>query len=697
MTRIELDVYGMTCVGCSNTIIQYLENQGAENVAVSIHKNHVGFDWVDNKIPDDVLNGIEKLGYKVANEDEPPSLLNWLNLKNLLIISSVLTLPLVANHIFHVAISSFSGLTPLFQFILTLPVFIIGVYYFGVSAFKALRSGHTNMDVLIILGSTAAFFYSLYGLLTGNMNMIFFETTATIITLVLLGNWIEHRSLRITERELDDLSGVIPEFARRLNTRGETEDINLKDLSVGDKILLRTGDRVPVDGRILNGNVVVNESIISGESELLNKTRGSDMFAGAIIQNGSAEMIMSKPQEENYIQNVVKLIRKAQAEKSEIQRLADRISSWFVPLVVSIAVVTFVLEFFFLDFGLTNALINSIAVLVISCPCAMGLATPTALSVGLGRLAKMGILVKGKNSIQKLSKSETIIFDKTGTLTTGVPVVEKIDFTNEQSEELIKSTLLSISNRSSHPVSRAVYHNLIKDTQIANLEFTKFEDRPSKGITAISKSGTHFFFGKDGEQNADAVFHIDGQEVARIYLIETLAPGVDQMLEQLKELNITPIVLSGDRDEKVQKLTQSLGIKKYHSSLLPEEKYKIISDQNVNKPTVMVGDGINDAPALQRASVGISFNDSSALAQANADVILTFDNRKYLAKTMLAARMIMSTIQQNLFWAFIYNIVAIPMAAMGYLSPMIAAMSMAFSDIVVIGNSLLLRKKITVD
>ncbi|HKK88001.1 MAG TPA: cation-translocating P-type ATPase [Saprospiraceae bacterium] len=690
MARINLEVDGMTCMGCSNAISSFLEKEGADNITININNKLVSFEWEDGEVEEEILDGIEKMGYAVAGRSPAKPKPWYLKLQALLIVSAVLTLPMIINHFAHWLNGGKSFISPGAQLLLTLPVYAIGVYYFGISTWKAVRSKTSNMDVLIFLGSTAAFFYSLYGWFVGDMNMIFFETAASIITLVLFGNWIEKRALSVTDRELDDLSDLLPEFTTRIEG-DKTREIALGDLQIGDKLLLRSGDRVPADGKVFEGSLHVNEAFVTGESEQVTKQTGDQILGGTIVKSGNGQMIVTKDVHDSFIEEVVNLIRKAQSEKPEIQRLADRISAWFVPLVLSIAALTFFLEYGFFDFTAKDAFINAIAVLVISCPCAMGLATPTALSVGLGRLTKMGIVVKGKNSIQKVAGADMVIFDKTGTLTSGDIQVGEWRATDESA----KGVALALAQNSSHPVSNAVRKYIQHDNgETAVYDLVEVNESPGEGMMGKDQDGNSYYLGKDAHSKADAVLLKNDQRIADIQLEEHLAKGSREAVRKLIKAGLRVILLSGDREEKVARMAKQLDVSEYHAGVTPDQKYQLISELSHQGQTIMVGDGINDAPALQRAGVGISFNEATSIAKANADIIFTAGDRADLPILVDSSKKILQTIKQNLFWAFIYNVIAIPLAALGYLAPMVAALSMAFSDVVVIGNSLLLRAKI---
>ncbi len=690
MTRINLEVDGMTCMGCSNAISSFLDKKGADNITININNKLVSFEWKEGKIDEDVLDGIEKMGYSVAGRSAAKPRRWYLQLNALLIISAMLTLPLVINHFAHWFSGGKSFITPGMQLLLTLPVYAIGVYYFGISAWKAIISKTSNMDVLIFIGSTAAFFYSVYGWLIGDMNMIFFETAASIITLVLFGNWIEKRALSVTDRELDDLSELLPEYATLMEGESPRE-IALGDIQIGNRLLLRSGDRVPADGKIFEGSIQVNEAFVTGESERVTKKVGDQILGGTIVEEGNSQMIVTKDVNDSFIEEVVNLIRKAQSEKPEIQRLADRISAWFVPLVLGIAALTFLLEYSFFGFTAGAAFINAIAVLVISCPCAMGLATPTALSVGLGRLTKMGIVVKGKNSIQKIAGADIVIFDKTGTLTSGDIQVGKWD----SSDDSAKGVALALAQNSSHPVSEAVGKYIRQNNgQTPVYALDEVSEQAGEGMLGKDSEGNSYYLGKDADARADAVLLKNDERMADILLEEHLAVGSREAVRELKQAGLRVILLSGDREEKVMRMAEQLEVTEYHAGVTPDEKYQLISELSEEGQTIMVGDGINDAPALQRAGVGISFNEATSIAKANADIIFTAGDRSDLPRLIEASKKILQTIKQNLFWAFIYNVIAIPLAALGFLAPMIAALSMAFSDVVVIGNSILLRTRI---
>lgn len=691
MNQIDLTVKGMTCTHCTASVKNYLEGIGAQQVNIDLSKELVKFKYGKSHLSQDQIDGIEKMGYKVISEyDEQSLLAKFLNVESFLIISSIFTLFLVLDHITYV-IGNGHLMSPMTQFFLTLPVYIIGLYHFGRSAFFAIKNGSANMDVLIILGASAAFIYSCYGLSIGDTNMLFFETCASIITLVLLGNWIERRALKTTKKDINLLSGLLPEKTQRILANGSIQMVKLDDLNVGDLILIREGDNCPVDGKIIKGTASVDESLITGESEAITKMPGSEIFSGTLISRGHVEVLMTKSTDNSYVNRIVELMNQAQAEKPDIQRLADRISAWFVPIVLIIALLVFVVEYFVFNFSFSSALLNSIAVLVISCPCAMGLATPTALAVGIGVFAKKGILIKGKNAIQNISEARSVIFDKTGTLTDGRMKVS--DWTQlSQTDKDILPIVLKMEQISNHPIAKVLTGFLLeRDIQVYK-ELIHVEEIAGMGIQC-NLDGAIVYVGRDRFSNFDVVIEQNHKQIYGLNMSENILEDSKEAISEIRDQGLSVILLSGDREEKVKRVAQELNIDEFYYAVKPKDKFQTIKRINDTSKSMMVGDGINDAPALGISSVGVSFSDATSIAQDQADVILVPHRIRLISYLRKSSIQITKTIRQNLFWAFIYNIIAIPLAAAGYLNPMIAAASMAFSDVVVIGNSLLLRSR----
>ena len=423
---IELKVAGMTCANCAMSITRFLERKGLQEVQVNFQTEEVRFRQGDKPMAlEDVKAGINKLGYTIVEAETP---LPFWTLERKLMVSALFTAPLLGGHLL-MALGIPIGLMHnyLFQLLLCLPVFIIGFFHFGRSAWSSLRGGVPNMDVLIFVGSTAAFVYSLIGTILNEHNYIFYETAATIITLVLLGNWFEKRAVQQTTTAIGELTQLQVEKAQRIMPSGTIITINREEIQVGDLLQVNEGDKIPADGVITFGNVTVDESMLTGESVPVEKKIQDSLIGASLVKSGNLQMQVTAAGKDTVLNQMIELVKTAQQDKPNIQRLADKISAIFVPVVLGIALLTFLIGHFGFDFTFQKALMNAIAVLVISCPCAMGLATPTAVMVGVGRLAKNGILIKGGTTVEIFSKIKNIVFDKTGTLTTGAFEIKNIE------------------------------------------------------------------------------------------------------------------------------------------------------------------------------------------------------------------------------------------------------------------------------
>ena len=456
---VELNVTGMTCANCARGVSNFLEKQGLENVNVSFSTSEVTFSPSDQKELDEIISGIENLGYEVAKPEELKTPQRFSSLEKRFGFCLVFTLPLFM-HMFMPA-ESFINNTWL-QLALCIPVFLAGMAYFGKSALSSLKTGVPNMDVLISMGAGAAFFYSVYGSVMGlGHDFLFYETSATILTLVLLGNVIEHKSVQKTTTAINDLGRLQAAKAKRIanfsTPHEHVEEIAATDIQIDDVVLINAGDKIPADGEILWGNGSVDESMITGESLPVEKQTGERVVGATILEAGSLKVKVSATGKNSVLANIIQLVKQAQNEKPVIQKLADKVSGVFVPAVLSIAVTTFLISYFLFEISGTQAMLNSIAVLVISCPCAMGLATPTAVMVGVGRVANNGILIKGGNTLETFAKVKQIVFDKTGTLTTGKFRIEKLQTYGNESNRDVKAIIKALEMHSSHPIAKSMW------------------------------------------------------------------------------------------------------------------------------------------------------------------------------------------------------------------------------------------------
>ena len=687
-----LNISGMTCANCAKGIEKHLTKKGIKEVRVNFANSEAQFLSMNIEI-DDVIKEIESIGFKVNSEENVENY----KLEKLFVICLILTIPLLSHmflnekHILHNSI---------IQFFLTLPVYIIGCYYFGRSAWSSLKSKLPNMDVLIMMGTTAAFFYSVVGsiLYWGTLeahNFLFFETAATIITLVLLGNLIEHRSIKQTNTAIKELSSIQKLETKRERKDGLIEIISFKNIIKNDFLLVNSGDKVPTDGIIISGEGLFDESMMTGESHPILKKNNEEVIGGTLLLDGNIKMIAKKVGDETILSQIIKLVKSAQRNKPNIQRLGDKVSAIFVPIVLLISIITFILNHYTFEISLSDSLMRSIAVLVISCPCAMGLATPTAVMVGLGRAAKNGILIKGGHTLEKFAEVKNIVFDKTGTLTTGNFKIESLVCKKSDNED-VTNLIYSLEIHSSHPIAQSFIKELEDKAQ--KLELQEIKEVKGQGIQAKWK-GDFYQFG-----SAKFVNHENETHQIYLYKNNSFFAGVNcsdeiknnlkETISKLKKLGLKTTILSGDKVSKCESLGEAIGINNIYAEHLPNEKLEKIDELNKDGLTAMVGDGINDAPALAKAHVGISLGGSTEVAIKSAQIILlNTDNLNQIDTAYKISKHTLRTIKQNLFWAFSYNIVAIPIAALGFLNPMWGALFMAFSDIIVIGNSLRLKKK----
>lgn len=572
------------------------------------------------------------------------------------------------------------------QLVLCIPVYLLGVFHFGKSALKSLRNKEPNMDVLIFIGTSAAFFYSLSGtLLSLGADFLFYETTSTIISLVLLGNVLEHRSLKQTTSSIEDLNKLQAQTAKRVSSSNEIEECDISDLKVGDLVLINTGDTVPADSIINVGSGSFDESMLTGESIPVEKGLGDTIIGGTILTQGTIKAEVSKAQKDSTLTAIIKLVESALSTKPSIQKLGDKVSAVFVPVVLLISLLTFLVSAYYFGLETQTALLNAVAVLVIACPCAMGLATPTAVVVAIGKIAQQGVLIRGGKSIEELAQIDTLIFDKTGTLTTGNFKVDKIETYTDQSD--LKAIIKSLEQYSSHPIARSLY-NEFKAEQ--TLELEEVSEEKGVGISAIF-NGARYEIRSSESARFDLALIKESKTVAEIKITDELRAEAKDVITYLKSINIKTVLLSGDKQEKCSLVAEKLGIDSVFAEQTPEQKLKVISELQTNSNVGFVGDGINDAPALAQASVGISLSDATDVAIQSSQIVLLNNNLAGVVSAIKIAKRCFRTIKQNLFWAFFYNVCAIPVAAIGLLNPMVAALTMAFSDVIVIGNSLRLK------
>jgi P-type Cu+ transporter len=718
MEKVQWKVEGMDCNTCALNIHKYLEKQGMKNVKVNFATGDVIFDTDAVLAEENLSKGINDLGYKVVDanlhdhshghDHAENGAIKFLSthLQSFMFclpFTLVLMLHMIPGLHIHWLMNHWV------QLALTIPVYIVGMSFFGKSAWKSIRNGMPNMNVLIAIGATAAFFYSLYGSLTGQAEQyMFYETAATIITLVFLGNYLEDASIASTQRELNKLAKSQKVMANMIAFDDEHKEqifpVENTMLHVGDLILIKSGEQVPIDCKILWGDVQVNEAIITGESVPVHKVAKDKLIGGSVISDGTVKAQVTAVGNDTVLSGIINMVRQAQGEKPPMQLLADKISGIFIPVVLGIAVVTLIGNWIYLK-EFTPALMRSIAVLVIACPCAMGLATPAAIAVGLGRAAKTGILFRNATSLEAFKDIKQVVFDKTGTLTTGKFAISNWQLTNESLKENdFKKVVFSLEKYSNHPIAKAItneWKTCLSGRQAKEeIKWKKIDEVKGLGMQAEDMEGNKYTAGsfkaaagvtKDHTHNVYIIRN--GELLGWIDVKDEVRPEAKSVIDYLHRKNIQTILLSGDRLAKCTELATQLGIETVIAEQTPEQKLQKITELSAAASTAMVGDGINDAPALAKATIGISMNDASQIAVQSAQVVLMNHGLKNLPTALGLGKHTYITIKQNLFWAFAYNIVALPVAAFGLLTPTFGALVMGLSDVVLAINSVRLFVK----
>ncbi|MDI9366693.1 MAG: cation-translocating P-type ATPase, partial [Flavobacterium sp.] len=701
MEKIRWKVEGMTCSNCALSVSKVLQKQGMQQVQVNAITGDVSFETVDAKNSlTTAKKNINELGYHVVDDSvkltatKKPFLGTYLQK---FWFTLPFTLVLMIGHwgmYFHVHFLHNAWL----QMAICLPVFIVGMNFFGRSAVKSLSKGIPNMNVLIALGSLAAFVYSLIGTITGNESQIFYETAASIITLVFLGNWMEDASVARTQKTIKELTKQHKVMANMIAYNDAHDEhifpIENTFLKTGDLVLIKSGEQVPQDCKILSGEAEVNEAIITGESVPVFKKQGDVLIGGSVLSNGNVKCYVTATGNNTVMNGIIELMKQAQVQKPPMQLLADKISAIFVPVVVCISVLTIIVNYYFLHVGFGDSLMRSIAVLVISCPCAMGIATPAAIAVGLGRAAKYGILYTKTDSMELFAQIKQIVFDKTGTLTSGQFKIS--NFKSEIEEADFKKLVYSLEKFSNHPIAKSIAAEW-KTQEV--LRWQKIEEIKGLGMKASDKEGNTYWIGsaKIDAQIEDNSHHLyvtkNNTLIGWIDIADEVRPEAKAIINYFKAKGITTVLLSGDSQAKCEQVASQLGIDKVIAEQTPQQKLNVVEALCKTTPTVMVGDGINDAPALAKATISVSLSAASQLAIQSASVVLMNNGLQKLPIAMQLGKHTYNTIKGNLFWAFFYNIIAIPFAAIGLFTPTAGALLMGLSDVVLALNSLRLNWK----
>lgn len=729
--KIEFDVSGMTCSACANRVEKTVQKMdGVSKAHVNFALETISVQYNDAQIqPEDMVFAVDQLGYellsKQSNDRKMDHKENEIKQQyKKLIFSAILTFPLLWTMVAHFEFLSFIYLpdlfmNPWFQLILATPVqFVVGAQFYK-GAYTSLKNKSANMDVLVALGTSAAYFYSLYlafeWMAGGKVGVpdLYFEASAVIITLIVLGKLFEVRAKGKTSEAIKKLLDLQAKTARVIR-EGVEQEIPIEDVLVGEIIVIRPGEKVPVDGEIIEGDSAVDESMLTGESIPIDKVIGDTVIGATINENGSLHIKATKVGKETALAQIVKVVEDAQGSKAHIQRLADRISGVFVPVVVLIAVITFVIWYFIVAPGDFRAsLIPMISILVIACPCALGLATPTSIMAGSGRAAEMGLLFKGGEHLESTQSIDTVILDKTGTVTKGEPMLTDIVVAGDYEEEKVLQYVGSAESQSEHPLAQAIVEG-VKEKGISLLAPERFEALPGYGILAVL-DGQEIYVGTRKLMNEQQIplleeteammksLELDGKtamiisiskEVAGVIAVaDTIKETSTEAVARMHQLGLEVIMLTGDNDRTANSIAKQVNIDQVIAEVLPDQKSAEIQKlQKQGKTVAMVGDGINDAPALAMADVGMAVGTGTDIAIEAADITLMRGDLNSVVDAVIMSKKTMRNIKENLFFAFIYNTVGIPIAAIGLLAPWVAGAAMAFSSVSVVLNALRLQR-----
>jgi P-type Cu+ transporter len=726
---LSLPVEGMTCASCVSRVEKAVSKiEGVKNVNVNLATEKVTFESDDgSNVIDKVKQNVEAAGYKLVvpkeeEKTEPASKGDFeKRLKKDLILSAALTVPILILNM-GMMWQAFMNFVPLsfddisrVLLLLTIPVVFVSGKRFYIIFWNNLKHFTADMNSLVAIGTGAAFIYSAFVTLfpalvvqTGAHPDVYYDTTAVIITLILMGRWLESRAKSRTNASIKKLLELKPKTAV-IKVNGQEKVVSIEDLKLNDVVIVKPGSKVPADGKIVSGSSYIDESMITGESIPVQKNVDNKVIGGTINKSGYFEFSITALGDNSVLGQIIKLVEAAQGSKAPIQNLADKVASIFVPIVVVFAFLTLI-AWILISGEFDRSLINFVAVLIIACPCALGLATPTAIMVGTGKGAQNGILIKNGESLELAHKISTLIFDKTGTITKGEPSVTDILVKDISEEELIQAAA-SLEKKSEHPIADAIV-KYASSKSISLKNVSSFDGVTGKGIRGevdgddIAAGNLSFIesLNVDTSRLEKEIYKISGSGKTIVYISinkilkgilaveDPIKPDAYEAIAKLKEMGIKTVMLTGDNKETAKYIAEKVNIDYYEAEVMPEDKAKAVSKyQKENEIVAMVGDGINDAPALAQSDVGIAIGSGTDVAIESGSIVLMREDLMTVVSSIKLSKKTIKTIKQNLFWAFIYNTIGIPLAALGLLNPMFAAAAMSLSSVSVVSNSLRLK------
>lgn len=725
MKKTELDIQGMHCASCATMINKGLTKvQGVKYANVNYASAKATIEYDEKKANEsDLIEAVKKRGYSASiiedlskrnpNEKQKKE---TIRLRKQLIISLIFAVPAF---IIGMIFMWFNVMLPYDKYILwalATPIqFYIGLEFYR-GTWSALKNKTANMDSLIAIGTSAAYFYSVYLVVFNGGSAQYFETSAIIITLVILGKYFESLAKGKTSEAISKLMNLSPQTATVIR-KGKQEKILADQVKLNEKIIVKPGEKIPVDGTILEGQSAIDESMITGESIPAEKIKGSKVYAGTINKHGSFIFKAEKIGKDTALSQIIKLVEEAQGRKAPIQRFADTVSAYFVPIVILIAIVTFISWRFIFGQETGFAIMTAVSVLVIACPCALGLATPTAIMVGTGKGASSGILIKGGDALETAEKIKYVIFDKTGTITKGNPEVTDFIIANKESEKEIISVAYSMEKSSEHPLAEAIV-GFAEKNEAKQYKTTGFKAIPGHGVEASIK-GKKYYLGnrklmleqkinlknyenkiiKLEDQGKTVMILSDQKKILSIIAVaDIIREEAPEAVRRLNKSGIQVYMITGDNERTAKAIAKQAGIKNVFADVLPNEKAECVKKLQANGKVAMIGDGINDAPALAQADIGIAMGSGTDVAMETGNVVLMRNNVVDVPKAFKLSKKTMNKVRQNMFWALIYNVLGIPIAAgvlytsTGWLlSPILAGGAMALSSVSVLSNSLLLK------